>query len=336
MIVIDGSYGEGGGQILRTSLSLSLITGKAFTIENIRAGRKKPGLRKQHVTCVRAASRIGSARIEGAKEGSNRLVFEPQTNTPGNYRFVMGSAGSTTLVLQSILPALLTASGPSTIVVEGGTHNPYAPPYPFLSRVYMPLLRRMGARVELTLHKAGFYPNGGGKIEAVITPVEELRRLDILERGSLVEARGTALVSRLPKNIGEREISVLRRKLSIPAKSLKVQEVASKGPGNVVFVEYEYDRLTELFIGFGEKGVKAEKVADAVVKQSKRYLQTDAPVGEYLADQLLLLYALAGSGQFRTVTLSDHSLTNIDTIRKFVDFDVRVEREGLTDLVTVG
>ena len=163
MIEIDGSQGEGGGQILRTALALALVTGKPFRITNIRAGRKKPGLLRQHLTAIQAAMAVGGAAAEGATIGSRDLVFHPGAITPGTYRFAVGTAGSTTLVLQTILPALLCAGGESMLTLEGGTHNPFAPPFDFLQTTFLPQVNRLGPKVEAVLERPGFYPAGGGR-----------------------------------------------------------------------------------------------------------------------------------------------------------------------------
>src|SRR6185503_15943515 len=189
MITIDGSQGEGGGQILRTSLTLSLVTGQPFRLENIRAGRQKPGLLRQHLTAVEAARTVGTAEVNGATPGSRTLEFRPGTVTPGNYRFAVGTAGSATLVLQTILPPLLTASGVSTLTLEGGTHNPYAPPFDFLARCFVPLIQRMGPRIDLEMGRPGFYPAGGGKFQARIEPVKRLARFDLMTRGEILQQR---------------------------------------------------------------------------------------------------------------------------------------------------
>src|SRR5436305_3346353 len=185
MLTIDGSEGEGGGQILRTSLALSLVTGQPFRMERIRAKRQKPGLLKQHLTAVEAAKTVGCAEVEGAALSSQTLEFRPGPVTPGNYRFAVGTAGSATLVLQTLLPALLTAAGHSTPTLEGGTHNPMAPPFDFLQKSFMPLIHRMGPSVELKLRRPGFYPAGGGQFHARIEPVKKLSRLDLFDRGSV-------------------------------------------------------------------------------------------------------------------------------------------------------
>jgi RNA 3'-terminal phosphate cyclase (ATP) len=205
MITIDGSQGEGGGQILRTSLALSLVTGQPFRMERIRAKRQKPGLLKQHLTAVEAAKTVGCAELTGAALGSQTLEFIPGPVTPGNYRFAVGTAGSATLVLQTVLPALLTASGLSTLTLEGGTHNPMAPPFDFLEESFMPMIHRLGPSVELELKRPGFYPAGGGRFHARVQPVKQLSRLDLLDRGTIRTRHAKVLVSKLPEHVTERD-----------------------------------------------------------------------------------------------------------------------------------
>jgi RNA 3'-terminal phosphate cyclase (ATP) len=326
LITIDGSFGEGGGQILRTSLALSLITGKPFTIERIRAKRKKPGLLNQHLTAVHAAAEVSGATVRGASLHSSTLVFEPGQVQPGDYRFDVGTAGSTTLVLQTVLPALIVASGPSHLYLQGGTHNMNAPPFDFLQKAFLPLLARMGPKVEATLKRPGFYPAGGGRVAVSVEPVQKLKPLELHERGRVVGQSAHATVSRLPTHIADREVDTIRRKLSWPKDWVTTEEVESDGPGNVVVVEIRSQQVTEVFTGFGRIGVPAERVATGVVREVKRYLDSEVPVGEHLADQLLLPLALAGSGSFRTLPLSGHATTNIATLQHFLEVRIHAEQ----------
>jgi RNA 3'-terminal phosphate cyclase (ATP) len=338
MLTIDGSFGEGGGQILRSSLALSMVTGRPFRIEKIRAARKKPGLMRQHLTAVEAAAVLSGAEVEGAAIGSMALSFRPQGVRPGEYAFAVGTAGSTTLVFQTLLPALLRAPAPSRLSFEGGTHNPQAPPFDFLARSFLPLVNRMGARVTATLERPGFFPAGGGLFRAGIEPAATLAALSLLERGEIRRRQATAMVARLPRHIAEREVRVVGRELGWEAACLRVEEVtASRGPGNVVMIEIESRQVTEVFTSFGELGVRAEAVAARAAKEAKRYLEAGVPVGEYLADQLLLPLAVAGAGSFITMPLSRHATTQIDLIGKFLDARVSVEElPGGDCLVRVG
>ena len=235
MITIDGSQGEGGGQIVRSSLALSLITGIPIRIENVRAGRKNPGLLRQHLTAFQAATQISNAQTHGAELGSKAVQFEPGTITPGRYRFSVGSAGSTTLVFQTVLPALMLVDGISHIEVEGGTHNPHAPPFDYLARVYFPLLRKLGANVEAGNCHPGFYPAGGGCFGAKVVGCPSLNRLELLDRGVLLHRRVRALVANLPIDIAERECRLIERRTNWDAKNFSREEIeGSVGAGNVV------------------------------------------------------------------------------------------------------
>lgn len=336
-IVIDGSMGEGGGQILRSALALSLVTGKPCRIEKIRAGRKKPGLLRQHLTALEAATEVGRAGVTGAEIGSARITFEPTTISAGEYRFAIGTAGSTTLVLQTILPALLLAPKPSHLVLEGGTHNPLAPPFDFLQKAFLPILGRMGARCEATLDCPGFYPAGGGKMQITVQPSARLAPLELLSRGEMVGRKARAIVANLPRHIAERELNAVRKKVSWPDESFQVEEVREcHGPGNILLIELQFENVIEVFTAFGEKGIPAEAVADQAVECALKYLKTNAVAGPHLADQLLLPFAIAGAGAFTTMPLTRHSSTNIEVIGKFLDIGIEVEhREDRTCLVRI-
>lgn len=330
MLVLDGSKGEGGGQILRTALALSLCTGRAFRLENVRAGREKPGLRRQHLTAVRAAQEIGGAGVAGAELGATRLEFSPSALRPGHYSFDVGTAGSTSLVLQTVLPALLTAAEPSSLVLCGGTHNPQAPPFEFLERSFLPLVRRLGPVVKAKLDRPGFYPAGGGRVRVEVRPAAALAPLELLERGALRGIRATALVANLDPEIGRRELRVVQRGLDVPPAVLRLETVRSPGPGNALVVELETERVTEVCTGFGQRGRRAEAVAAAACAQARAWLEAGAPVGAYLADQLLLPLALAGGEAFRTVEPTAHARTNAWVIEQFLPVRVEFRADGGT------
>jgi RNA 3'-terminal phosphate cyclase (ATP) len=327
MLEIDGSMGEGGGQVLRSSLALSVVSGQPFRIVNIRARRKRPGLLRQHLTAVQAAARISSAAVEGAAMGSLRLEFRPAAILPGQHAFAVGTAGSTTLVFQTVLPALITAGAPSRLSFEGGTHNPLAPPFDFLEKCFLPLVNRMGPRVSATLERHGFYPAGGGRFTVEIEPAERLEPLQLAERGEVRRRRARVLIADLPRDIAEREAREVAALTGWEASSVAIEEVkGSRGPGNVILLEIESEHLTEVIAGFGERGVRAEAVARRAVEEARRYLKAGVPAGEHLADQLLIPMALAGSGSFSTLPLSRHSTTQIEVIRRFLEVDIAVER----------
>lgn len=327
MIAIDGSSGEGGGQILRSALALSIVTGKPFRIENIRAGRRKPGLMRQHLTAVRAAAQISAATLEGGEIGGTALGFSPGAVSGGNYHFSIGTAGSTTLVLQTVLLPLLIARGPSRLTLEGGTHNPFAPPFDFLVRAYLPLLQRMGPRVAAILERPGFFPAGGGRIAVEIEPSSQLSGLDLLDRGPLQSRRARAVVSHVPLHVAQRELNVVRNRLGWDDGELEACEVTnSPGPGNLLTLELNYENVSELFTGFGELNRAAEAVASAAVDDCRRYLRSTAPVGEHLTDQLMLPLAVAGRGSFRSTGLSRHATTHLELIRMFLDVPIDTRR----------
>jgi RNA 3'-terminal phosphate cyclase (ATP) len=327
MIEIDGSHGEGGGQILRSSLALSILTGTPFRIRKIRANRKRPGLLRQHLTAVQAATRIASARVFGDLLGSSELQFEPGPVTAGRHDFRIGSAGSATLVLQTILLPLTRASAPSEVTIEGGTHNPLAPPFEFLERSYLPLLARMGVRVEATCERMGFAPAGGGRLRVRIHP-GTLGALELEDAGPLVRRRAVATVASLPRHIAERELGVLREQLGLRPDEEVERIVDDQGPGNVVHVELEHEKVTHVVTSFGEKGVLAETVADELAEQVERLVRADVAVDEHLADQLLLPMALGGGGRFTTVEPTPHSHTHAEIIRLFLGRETRFERLG--------
>jgi RNA 3'-terminal phosphate cyclase (ATP) len=327
MITIDGSAGEGGGQILRTALALSLVTGQPFRIVNIRAGRKKPGLLRQHLTAVQAATQVGDAVTDGAEMGSPELVFRPERIRAGEYRFAVGTAGSTTLVLQTVLPALVLADAPSVMKLQGGTHNPFAPPFDFLARTFLPQLARFGPLVDAKLLRPGFYPAGGGQLEISIQPVRKLYAYGLLERGTDAGRRMTVHLAALPAELAERAFAQFAKRMGWAREHGEiVQHPAQCGPGFVVTAEVASEHVVETFTGFGERGVRVEDVADKVIDQVRHYLAAQAPVGEYLTDQLLLPLALAGSGSFCSTGLSRHAQTNIGVIEQFLPVRFIVQR----------
>jgi len=327
MLTIDGSQGEGGGQILRSALALSLITGTPFRIENIRAGRAKPGLLRQHLTAVRAAAEISGSEVSGDELGSCELALRPGAVRAGAYHFTVGTAGSACLVLQTVLPALLGAAEPSSLLLEGGTHNPSAPTWDYLARVFFPLLAKMGASLRTDLDRHGFYPAGGGKFRVEIPSACRLAPLELVARGAVRARSARALVAHLSPEIGERELRVLRSKLTGFEDASVVEAAKSPGPGNALSVELDYEQVTEIFTGFGERSVRAESVAQKLADEVRRYLVSDAPVGPHLADQLVLPLALAGGGVFRTLPLTRHTVTNIDIVQRFLPVGVRCVNE---------
>ena len=336
MITIDGSHGEGGGQILRSALSLAVCTGQAFRIERIRAKRERPGLLRQHVTAARAAAEISGADMEGCDVGSTSLTFKPRALRAGRYSFSIGTAGSCTLVLQTVLPPLLMASEPSVIRISGGTHNQFAPPVEYLSRAFLPLIARMGAIVDLELERHGFFPRGGGVIEARIQPAARLAPIELSARGARSRGFAEAYISAVPTHVAERELAVVGERLNWRPEQLIIRGVRSDmGPGNVLVVTLEHEHVTEVFIGFGERGRSAESVAQDVVRAVQAYLAHDAPVGPHLADQLLLPMALGGLTSFVTTAPTPHFESNAEVIRAFTGKQICVEPRGAAYVVTM-
>jgi RNA 3'-terminal phosphate cyclase (ATP) len=331
MLTIDGSTGEGGGQIFRTSLALSLVTGTPFRIHHIRQARAKPGLRPQHLAALDAAATIGEADVDGGAVGAQEIVFRPRRVRAGTYHFDVGTAGSTGLVLQTVLLPLVMTRAPSSVTLEGGTHNTHAPPFDFLAAAFLPLVRRMGAGVDAELERPGFYPAGGGRVHVEITEGPALSPLSLLQRGATRRRLARAMVSRLPRQIADRELAVIRSRLGWEPDALQTVLVSdATGPGNIVLLSIESEHVTEVFTGFGERGVRAETVAEGAADEALRYESAGVPVGPYLADQLLLPLALAGGGVFRTVPLSLHATTNFEVIRLFLDVAIDVARVGET------
>ncbi len=328
MKIIDGSQGEGGGQILRSSLALSMCTQTPIRIENIRAGRKKSGLGHQHLMCVQASQMICNAKVSGAKVGSQSLTFEPGEIQAGDYSFPISTAGSSCLVFQTVLPALLLAKRESTLRLSGGTHNMMAPSFDFIERSFIPALRLMNIDVSTELHAYGFFPVGGGEWSATIKPLDETTPIMLMERG---EMQHSAVVTqaKVKSHVAERELAQVQKKLAISASDLHINEVTAACPGNVLSVQFKHaDGTAEVIDSTGRRGLSAERVADIAIKDARRYLDSTAVVGEYLCDQLLLPMALGSGGRFTTLKPSLHTLTNIDVIQSFLDCEITVTEIG--------
>jgi len=336
-VEVDGSRGEGGGQILRTSLALSILTGKPLRMRRIRAGRKKPGLQPQHLACVEAAARLSHARVTGGEVGSQTLDFAPSGAELAEHLTIdIGTAGSTTLVVQTILvPAIAAGRGLHATVI-GGTHNPMAPPFEFLDRVFLPHLRAMGAQVTLTLERHGVFPGGGGRIALDVRPGSKLRPIAVMEAGPVLAARATCIVARLPTHVADRELAIVRERFGVAPEDCKTIDVRG-GPANTLMIEIERAGSREIVTAHGEKGLRAELVAERACNEMDVYVASNVPVGEHLADQLLLPMAVAGGGRFRTRgPLSLHATTNIETIGAFLDVPIRVhDSDGVVE-VSVG
>lgn len=331
MIEIDGSEGEGGGQVLRAALSLSMGTGRPFRMTDIRAGRSRPGLRRQHRTAVRAASEITDAEVDGSELGSSRVEFRPASAPrPGDYSFDTGGAGSAVLVLQTLLPALLLAEGSSRVEVGGGTHNPAAPPHEFLERAWLPLLRATGLRADVDLRRAGFHPDGRGSLVARARPTAAPASLALFRRGDLRAVRARSHIVGLPRHVAQRELATVQAMLDVRDDHLEVVDHGKRpgGAANVLVVEVESGAVTEVFTEHGRRGLPAEEVAARASRRARRYLRSDVPAGPRLADQLPVPLALAAGGRYRTAAPGSHTRTVLRVTRAFPGATARAVAVG--------
>ena len=330
IIVIDGSRGEGGGQILRTSLSLAMCLQQPVRIENIRAGRKRPGLMRQHLAGLRAATQVSAATVHGDELGSTQIEFRPDSIRAGDYRIAIGSAGSTTLALQTILPALLQANAPSTVELEGGTHNGMAPSYDFLQLSFAPVLARMGAKLELKFDRHGFYPNGGGSFTARVVPATQWQPLSLMQAPEQDTPIVHIAYAHMPASIAEREAKHLMRKASLPPEAVQIHAVESPGPGNVVSMRATNEGFSNVFDSYAARGLKAERVAGRALRDYRQFCDDQVAVDVHLADQILLPLALGAGGEFLTGELTEHTHTNIAVIGQLSGQTIGVERLSAT------
>jgi RNA 3'-terminal phosphate cyclase (ATP) len=340
MLTIDGSYGEGGGQVLRTSLALSAITGQSVRINKIRAGRRKPGLRPQHLTAVRALAKVCDAELDGARLDAQELTFVPRARPKvGTYTFDVaqvakgGSAGSVTLLFQAVLLPLALAEGTSQLILRGGTHVAWSPPFDYVKRVYLPTLARMGIRAKVNIRKWGWYPIGGGEVNATVEgqAAGALTGLDLRQRGALLRVRGLSASSNLPKHIRTRQERAALQALRSNGVNVRfeVVDAPSKGQGTVVFLWADFENTTAGFTSLGERGKPAERVAEEAANELLDFMHGEAALDRYLADQLVLPMALAESpSQFTTERVTEHLLTNAWVVNQFLPGRVVVEGEA--------
>lgn len=334
-VELDGAAGEGGGQVLRTALALSMVTGRSLRMHRIRAGRSKPGLMRQHLACVQAAQQVCGGTADGAELGSQDLAFTPGPVRAGDYTFRIGTAGSCTLVLQTALPALMLADGPSTVTVCGGTHNPLAPPFHFLERSFAPLLRRAGVGIELQLVRLGFYPAGGGEITMrVLPPHASLKVFDVLERGAVIDEFAECLAPALSPHVAARELAAVGEALGWTREQLRTPPVRqNEGPGNALMLTLRCEHVAEVVTAFGERGLTAERVAAMAVQELQAYRSQRGALGPHLADQWMLPLALAVArsgvaGSFTCTELTGHAKTNLETIAAFLPLRFETEPTG--------
>jgi RNA 3'-phosphate cyclase len=335
-IVVDGSLGEGGGQVFRTSLTLSLLTHKPIRIINIRANRPSPGLKNQHLTSLMAARRISNAAVEGDSIGSKEVFFSPGEVISGKYSFEIPTAGSTALVLQTIFLPLALKPTPSQVGIKGGTHVPWSPVYHYLDWQWLNRMREIGFAGSVQLKNCGYYPKGGGGIVCEISPAAELEPLNIIDRGSLIQIRGISGVSNLDLNIAKRKRSRLVSRLGAkyPLNDIRTASLPAVDKGTFLLVLVEFEGSTACFSALGKKGKRAEEVADDVADQVESFMETPGCVDPFLPDQLLIPLSMAeGTSKILTSKITSHLLTNAEIIRLFlpaqIEFDGKLNRPGL-------
>jgi RNA 3'-terminal phosphate cyclase (ATP) len=323
MIEIDGSYGEGGGQILRTSLSLSCLTGQPFRIVNIRKGREKPGLMPQHLVAVRAARMVSGAVVSGDEKGSTELTFSPDTVRSGDFDLDIGTAGSIPLVLQTVIPPLLFAGGGSRVTLQGGTHVPFSPSFHYLAEVFAPMLARLGVELRFSIKSYGFYPRGGGRVTAEIKATAGLRPFNPVERGELLRLHGYSAVGNLPLSIAERQrdaaMELIRERIRgrLPLE-VNLLNVPTPGKGTFVFLLAEYENVRSGFTSLGALGKRAEAVGEEAAREFISHHATGAALDPHLADQFVLYLALAeGESSFTTSAITEHLLTSLWAVARF-------------------
>jgi len=339
MIEIDGSLGEGGGQLLRTSLTLAAITGQPFRMTRVRARRRPPGLKAQHRKAVEAIVAICGARVEGTELGSQTLLFEPGPIAPGEFSLDIGTAGATSLVLQTILPPLSFASAASYVDLRGGTHVRWSPCFDYLKLHWLAFMRKIGFEADIEMARAGFYPAGGGLIRAAIRPTRRLRPILLMERGPMRSIRGISGVARLDPRIAERQRDEAVRRLvgQAPAIELEVVHLASSSPGTLLLLRAEFENSAACFFSLGERGKPAERVADEAVDQLLEFLASGGAVDSYLADQLVLPLALApGESAVAVSPLTGHLTTNAEIVRRFLPVRIEIDApEGRAGVIRI-
>lgn len=330
MIEIDGSYGEGGGQILRTSLSLSCLFGKPFRIFDIRKARKKPGLMPQHLTAVRAAQMLSGAKVSGDRHGSTELIFSPGKIRGGHFSFDIGTAGSIALVLQTLFPALIFSGQKSRLIISGGTHVPFSPSIDYLRNIFALTLKKMGITLNLAIESYGFYPRGGGKVRAEIFPSTTVNPVKVSERGKVIRLKGYSGVGNLPLSIAERQRNTFVEKVhEVLGKTfpidIEVVDAPTPGQGTFLFAAAESEHCIAGFASLGERGKKAEVVGAEAAAELLDYFESGAALDHHLADQIALYLALAkGESSFTTSKITSHLLTNLWAISLFHEFGYSV------------
>ena len=340
MVELDGSFGEGGGQILRTSLALSLMTGRPFHLRHIRAGRSRPGLQPQHLMSVQAAASVGRAPVRGAGRGSTDLEFQPGSVMPGKYHFPIGTAGATSLVLHTIFLPLALAGSESEITIEGGTHVASSPCYHFLATTWNGYMAQLGLKLALNMRRPGFYPRGGGLLKADILPCARLVGLGDFHVMPATTVTGFSAAAGLPEHVAHRQAQRAGERLQKAGLRVDISEESWQGgPGSVLALVLDTRPVPTMFFALGERGKPAERVADEATREVVRYNRLETPaVDQHSADQLLLpLCRAEGPSTFPVAEVSSHLVTNAFVIRQFVDRKIEIEgSEGEPGIVRIG
>ena len=344
MLDIDGNYGEGGGQILRSSLSLSAILNRPIRISGIRAGRKKPGLAPQHLTSVNAVAAIANAEVIGGQLGSQTVTFYPQEISGGNYTFdvaaIRPSAGALSLVFQSIALPLSFAKVASTVTLRGGTHVPWSPSVHYLREIFIPMAAKFGFQGSIRLNRWGWYPKGGGEAIAKVQPVADWRGVDFQHRGQLQAIHATSAASNLPDHIINRQQNQIQKHLDRSDSLVNIDRVKGEsiGQGTLVFLKAEFENVQAGFSALGARGKRAERVADEACGALADFLKSDAAIEPHLADQLVLPMALAkGESRFTTSQITRHLTTNIWLVQQLlpVQFEVNGAENEMGEIVKI-
>ncbi|MBI4824780.1 MAG: RNA 3'-phosphate cyclase [Nitrospirae bacterium] len=330
MIEIDGSFGEGGGQILRTALSLSCLRGLPFRMFNIRTKRRKPGLMPQHLMAVKSLALISGASVKGDSIGSTQLFFEPKEVKSGDYYFDIGTAGSTSLLMQALLLPLVFSRGQSSLTLKGGTHVPMSPPFHYIKDAFISMLKRLGIDISAEISSYGFYPKGGGKVRFLIEPAKTLRHMNFIERGDIISIKGLSGVGNLSLSIAQRQKDSTLKALGsldiLP--EIETVEVNSIGQGTFVFLSVDSEGSNSGFSALGQRGKRAETVGQETAEKFLDYYRTGSCLDPHMADQLIPYLALIKDTiGFTTSKVTGHLLTNLWVTEKFLGIKYEIEGE---------
>ncbi len=329
-IIIDGSQGEGGGQILRSSLSLSVLLLKPFEMINIRANRPNPGIQAQHLKAIEASALISNAITEGASLKSSKLRFIPREIKAGNFKFNIGTAGSTSLVLQTLYLPLSFAPATSVISIIGGTHVPWSPTFDYLKNCWLYFMEKIGFKISVDLKRAGFYPHGGGEVKAIINPITEIKPLNIIDRGKLLKIEIYSAHSNLTDEVAKRQAKTAEKILKNYAEvEIVIDELESYSKNTTIAITGIFENTVCCYTNLGEKGKRAEIVAEEACEKFLNFLSSDSALDEYIADQILLPLSIANDvSEFTVLKITNHIRTNMETIKNFLDVDFEIKEFG--------